>query len=341
MDALLDAFFKIGLWLSGGTVDLPATWFWESLGNLLFIGLAIWTLFIFISHGPDARLFQSVMVRYRPPALPNRKRMSPAVFGSIFTSRSSIREITATIVDLGQRGYLQLVQEKKFNGQSQGWVLIRKKWDDAGLQRFEKTILFSLFQGKPRLQLDDLRGQLWPNLPNIHEDIHQELVDTGCFRHNPELFRYRTLVRGGFGVFVVFLGLMAFYYKTGLPNHSSWLFLGGSWLLVLLVVAFLPPRTVKGMIALREAQGLREFLMRAKKDQLQHLEKRGKDLYEPLLPYALAVGMAKTWSKRFEHLQTPVPKDQEFSGEVDWTSMAAWTVIDLSLSCVGSPMYAV
>lgn len=71
------------------------------------------------------------------------------------------------------------------------------------------------------------------------------------------------------------------------------------------LIAFMRPRlisyTAKGAGLAREVEGLRLYMNTAEKDRLEMLNppEETPQLFERLLPYALALGVAKTWGDRF------------------------------------------
>ncbi len=78
------------------------------------------------------------------------------------------------------------------------------------------------------------------------------------------------------------------------------------------LVAFrgLNPMTRRGARALNEVLGVREFILRARKEEFnQAIQASGpQDLYERLLPYAIAFGMGAAWTRHFEGLAVRPPQ---------------------------------
>lgn len=104
----------------------------------------------------------------------------------------------------------------------------------------------------------------------------------------------------------------------GLGCAGAWLVLGiwsGEWVvsLLMIVVQFLAGialgyggrRTEPGQQALIQLMGLRRFMGSASKKQLQQLLKEDPAYFHELAPYALALGMDKTFARRFGTLRLP------------------------------------
>jgi uncharacterized membrane protein len=76
-------------------------------------------------------------------------------------------------------------------------------------------------------------------------------------------------------------------------------------------------RTPKGSNILSEAEGLKLYMDTAEKERLEMFNPPDEtpELFERLLPYALALDVAKTWGNRFEKVLTQAGyKPEWYSG---------------------------
>jgi uncharacterized membrane protein len=64
----------------------------------------------------------------------------------------------------------------------------------------------------------------------------------------------------------------------------------------------MPQRTRKGVELRAWALGFEEFVDRVESDTLEAAEQR--NVFEALLPYAMALGVATSWARRFEGIYT-------------------------------------
>jgi uncharacterized membrane protein len=70
----------------------------------------------------------------------------------------------------------------------------------------------------------------------------------------------------------------------------------------------MPRRTPKGVQARQWALGFEEFATRVESDRLERAVADRRQAFESLLPYAMALGVADDWARRFEGIyreQTP------------------------------------
>ena len=86
----------------------------------------------------------------------------------------------------------------------------------------------------------------------------------------------------------------------------------------------MPRKTRKGRIAWEKIAGLEEYIRRADAEDIQERGAR-QNVFERLLPYAIAFGLTKHWAKAFADLYTQPP---------DWyrpsnpTNFNTWIFVD-------------
>lgn len=86
-------------------------------------------------------------------------------------------------------------------------------------------------------------------------------------------------------------------------------FFGAGILSGLIVVGFgrlMPARTLQGTRTLEGVLGFEEFLTRVEADRFERVVK-SPELFEKFLPYAMALGVEKTWARAFESIVTTAP----------------------------------
>lgn len=104
----------------------------------------------------------------------------------------------------------------------------------------------------------------------------------------------------------------------GFCSAAAWMTLavcGGQWLTALLLVAFEflagvltvygGKRTELGQQALVQIMGLRRFMRKAEKPDLQRMMKVNPGYFHELAPYALILGMDRTFARRFAKVRIP------------------------------------
>lgn len=260
--------------------------------------------------GRDPQGPGSVVVRYEPPA-----DLRPGEIGTIVDERIDMRDLTATIVDLAVRGYLRIevVEEKQLFGllSSEQVVFHRVSWQGELLD-YEQRILDGIFHdGTDRMKADDLAQMFYKKIPGIKNSLIRRLVANRYFEAEPAKVMGRYVLYGFVaGVVVAGLGFLI-GTATGavMPAAAIFPILTGA-LTALLFFGFapaMPCKTKRGVEAKAWALGFEEFVDRVESDKLE--ADRRRNVFEGLLPYAMALGVADKWAREFEGIyatgQTP------------------------------------
>ena len=257
---------------------------------------------VWYTRGRDPHGRGTVMVQYDAPG-----KLTPAELGTILDEKLDMRDISATIVDLAVRGYLQIKEIKRpgFLRDSIDYQFVRLKpyADDNNLLPHERAVLDGLFDGTDEfISLSNLEGRFYQQLPKIKNGLFDRLIANGYFAARPDRVRigYRLV---GIGLIVAgfVVAIIAFNQTRTPPAYISpalGIGLGLSGLVVLLFAPIMPRKTLRGVQALEETRGFEEYLSRAETAELQLQER--ENIFEKYLPYAMAFGVANLWAKRFE-----------------------------------------
>lgn len=255
------------------------------------------------TKGRDPKIGKTaIMPFYKPP-----DDLTPGELGALIDEKVDIRDISAGIIDLAVRGYLKIVETVEkgwFNSKKYSFVLLKKDFNnDKTLQSHEKQTLTAIFEEGPQRELDDLNNKFYKDLPEIKENIYTQLVEKQYFPISPERIR---------GVYIfIGLGMIVCGIVFGITIYGLWLNPGLVYGLVLaglifmVFARFMPRKSKKGVETYYKILGLEEYIKTAEKDRLKFQEK--ENIFEKLLPYAMALGIADKWSKAFEGIYKTPP----------------------------------
>jgi hypothetical protein len=285
-----------------GTVDKVRGFFgnnWILLAPLLTLAF-LWRRYL--RHGRDPRGAAAVMVRYEPPP-----GVTAGGVGTVVDEQVDLRDITATVVDLAVRGYLTIREEEKeslFGLTTRRTTVFERKLESAvaGLLPHEQKVLDGIFESGDVVDVDDLKQKFYRHIPAIRDALYERMVEKGYFSGKPASVRQRY---AGFGFLagLVTFGLGMFWASTRggiMPNAIGVPVLSGL-LTAVLFFAFAPamPRRTKAGVELRNwALGFEEFVSRVEKERIE--ADRQRNVFETLLPYAMALGVAAAWARKFE-----------------------------------------
>jgi uncharacterized membrane protein len=109
-----------------------------------------------------------------------------------------------------------------------------------------------------------------------------------------------------FGVTIIIIGL-ALTVIGGDSLRSSSIGFMISGMVVAISSGFMPSRTAAGSKAYNQCQAFRRFVHASQKAQLALLLKDDPTVFGRLLPYAMVLGCADSWSHQFKDLVTEEP----------------------------------
>jgi hypothetical protein len=167
----------VGVFASNWPLGIPV---------VVFIGMFL----LWQRSGKDPRP-RPVAVQYKPP-----KDMTPAEAGTLLDNDVDMRDITATLVDLGVRGYLRFEErdDPKFFGlfSEREYVIHRLQPTDAanGLAEHERLVLAGIFSRRgTSVELSQLEDEFYTELPGIRSSIFNRLKRHGFYRARPDRVR--------------------------------------------------------------------------------------------------------------------------------------------------------
>lgn len=292
-----------------GVVTFPTASEW-AIGILLDNGILIapflWLGFLFARYrgqGRDPHANDPIVVTYEPPP-----GMSAGGIGTLIDERVDLVDITATIVDLAIRGHLTIRAGRArgiagfFGGEET--TFLRNSGGRGDLLPHERRVLEALFARGNEVDTSDLRNSFYTHLPGIRRALYDHLVDQGHYEVSPSTVRNRWVAMGvAAGVLTGATGF-AWAYLRDVPSPASAIVpVAAGVVTALLFAAFsfaMPRRTLKGARARRWALGFQEFARRVEGDRLNDAASDPRREFEALLPYAMALGVASEWAKKYE-----------------------------------------
>jgi uncharacterized membrane protein YgcG len=261
-------------------------------------------------RGRDPRL-GPIAVQYEPP-----DQLSPGEVGTVIDNSVDMRDITASIVDLAVRGFILIEQQTKDHllglTHSKEYLFHLKKaraeW--TVLKAHEQQLLDGLFttgNAGDTVSLSDLHNRFYQNIPGIKNSIFASLVGRGYYGKRPDS------VRSNYIVFGFVAGFILIGAGSWLARHSGMTtlpFLAAGLLTAAIICGFgwfMPARTQAGARALQGILGFEDFLDHVESDRFNRMIKT-PEMFEKFLPFAMALGVEKNWSRAFQGIYTQPPR---------------------------------
>jgi hypothetical protein len=281
---------------------------------MISMGVFLWYVFypikIFLRWLKERKNTKSkeriVAAWFESPETLDKRSLTPAETGALVDKDVDHKDISATIIDLAQRGFIKIKMDEKKEASVQKVTNYRESKE---LMPFEKDLLDGLFSNGTLdvRRISDLTSDtsFYTIISNFKKKISQGLFDDRLFKDNP----LRTDV---------------YYSVIGVISCITFNF-------ILAIISFLlgrksARRTDLGIEKYSEAVSLKNFLV-SQKDQM-NFQSQNQMFFEKLLPYATAFGVERIWAKRFEGLKFVQP--DWYEGDI--SNVAAFSAISSSLN---------
>ncbi|MFW5691855.1 MAG: DUF2207 family protein [Chloroflexota bacterium] len=279
-----------------------------ALGLLIGIGGPLGVYGLWYSRGRDPQVGPVPEYLSELPA-----DLPPALVGALVDERADTRDVLSTIIDLAQRGYVVIQEDRKealFGMTSSEFTFKRTDKPADDLRRFERDILQRVFNGRLERELDDLKNKFYAYLPGLKDDLYAELVNEGLFSAKPATTR---AFYSGIGSVILFLAaIIGFLGFGGLESGTLTetllclpMAIGVTGVAMMLVGNYMPRKTRKGAEEAAKWNAFRKYL-----SDLERYEKAefAVDKFDRFLPFAVAFGVDRSWIRRFSQFEnTPAP----------------------------------
>lgn len=231
---------------------------------------------------------QTIAVQFQPP-----KGVTPGELGTLMDTTADNVDISATIIDLAVRGYIQISGERE---QVLTQVLPPPQ---EPLLPFEHQLISDLFQNGSQISISGLSHRRYAQVqPHAKEGLYNAVVQRGWFKRNPVVSQTLWI---GLGVVIAAAGL---FLTIMLGASFGWGLVGIPIIVAGLALAIMSgkfrSRTAEGSAYLAQGKGFELYLKTAEADQIKFEE--GIDVFSRYLPYAMIFGVADRWAKIFAEL---------------------------------------
>ena len=314
--------------LLAGVVGAAGWLFWNGGRDRRYAGGAVEAAF-----GTEGQAVETVPMFDRTPtpvefAPPEAVR--PGQMGTLVDEVANPLDVTATLIDLATRGYLQIEEiEKKGRFSKPDWLLRKMKPPDGDLKKYETLLVDKLFGVGEEVELSSLKREFAERLKEVQDALYDDVVAEGWYAVRPDRARtrWRLIGFGGVGGGGLVVGAAAVLTKLALVPAP--LVVGGFLLLV--GAGWMPRKTAAGYGIVQRTLGFKRMIETAETRSAEFAEK--KNLFTEYLAYAVVFGCTEKWAKAFAGLA------EEPGGYGTWyvgTSMLQYTALAGALDSFSS-----
>jgi len=265
--------------------------------------------YLWWTRGRDPRL-RPIAAQYEPP-----DQLTPGEAGTLVDNSADMRDITSTIVDLAVRGYLMIEEHQKdrmlglIHDKDYNFILRKDRAEWARLKPHEQVLLNGIFSSGTvgeTVSMSSLENRFYTSLPGIKNSIFASLVTHGYYRRRPDSVRAAYI---GIGVVIGVLSIWVGSAVASSLGMTPFTFIIAAAVSAIVICAFgwfMPAHTEQGARALEGVLGFEDFLSHVESDRFNRMIKTPQ-MFERFLPYAMALGVEKNWSKAFQGIMTQPP----------------------------------
>lgn len=293
----------LGDWLRGNILQF--------VGIFAGFGLSFMAYRQWKNYGKDYKGKGVIVPHYKPP-----KDLTPAEVGLLMDYRVDGRDLSATIIDLAVRSHLKIHDnEKKTLGifKRHEFTLELTHANTKELKQHEIDLLTAIFgnlkAGKTK-NLDKLdKHRAARKFDDIKRNLRSKLKDEfGLIDKTPLKAMSQLAIIALFAIVVILFIRPGWGWTVGMAIAI---------LSVIIAGLLMRRRTHAGVEAYEHVKGLKWYMETAEKDRLkmmQSVERKYAEpsktahLFEKLLPYAVALGVEKSWAREFDGIYDKAPE---------------------------------
>lgn len=306
-----------------GFVDEPtavtrAGWLVRDNRNLLTViaGLLLMLIYyvpVWRSHGKDPEA-GVVITRYEPP-----DGFSPASLRYIRQMYYDDKVMTAAVVNLAVNGYLEIDDSAKEHR--------LRKLDPVGatapMAPGEQELYDTMFASRDTVTLKNSNHDVLGKARRAHSRSLKQDYKQHYFRTN-----------GYLNLPPIVLAILTTLVAVNMGNGATPFVIAGIATLFLSIVFFaiiMRRPTLRGRKVLDEIVGFADYMEVAEKDELnlRNPPEKTPQLFEALLPYALALGVEQAWSEKFARVLAAIRDPDGSSYHPAWYR-GNWSTSNLS-----------
>ena len=273
------------------------------LSLLIVVGGLLALLLVWRERGRDPVSRSALGEVDSPPS-----KLTPGLVGTVVDERADVQDVLSTLIDLGNRGIIRITETRDptLQGSDLDYQLELLQEQPLGLRPYEKTVIGALFGSATEVRLSQVKDRWSVNIPLFQQQLYEEAVREGLFQEDPQAVRRRWRVVGlAVLVGAAVVGLLAQGVLGGLAD-LVWLPFAALAVVALVMLYAgprMPRRTKAGVV---EAERWRAFARHLAQGRKRPDEARPDEITRHL-PYAVALGVDRTWLEKFEAVGRPTP----------------------------------
>ncbi len=283
-----------------GSTDRTQEYIYRKWYYLLGFLPLLYFLYIWNKHGRDPASRGIIAPRFDAP-----DSMSPAQAGMVLDQSVDSVDIASIIISIAQKGWMKIIYKKGgLLGIGEDYLFEKSNNNSAkALTEEEKIIFDNIFiGGRTNTPLSTLKNSFYLVVDEAKAKLYGWAVSNGYLKTTPGPIQ--TIFVPGYILIVIF-----WFVAITISSATMIAIMVCSTVLSIVVLFFYRFYTAKGKSTQEELLGLKMYMSTAEKDRIvfHNAPERSPELFEKLLPYAMALGVVKIWADKFASLEMQTP----------------------------------
>lgn len=286
-------------------IDAPWTWTRYLLSEpLLFVSVVPLLIALYVKRrfGMPPQSRGIIAPRFDAP-----EGMSPAQVGLVADQSVDSVDISSIILSLAVKGYMKIRRDEGgILGIGSGYTFIQdqpnqKKQPITSEEQLMFTSIFST--SETEVSLNDLKYEFAPKVDAIKSVLRAWGVTERIFRSSPSPLSGPLIA-----IYAAFIAAVVIGAVSELAI-IFWVMLIGSVPFIIYSILTFQFYTPRGKNLQEEVLGLKLYMSTAEKDRIEfhNAPEKTPELFERLLPYAMALGVTQIWTDQFKDIFTSAP----------------------------------
>jgi uncharacterized membrane protein YgcG len=256
-------------------------------------------LFLFInffrrSRQQDVNLNSgaSIQEEHFPPS-----EFSPAMVGAYYDNKVNTEDVIALLPYWAEKGYIKIMKGDE--------ELYFQKLIDLGndAPEYQRLIFDNLFKSDDIIVLSELKEKMYMHLYKAKQLLHNELLGKNLYDPN-----YMRIFKS---FWMIIIGILLLGSAIAIAIAFQYVFTGIG-LFILSIATFVmyakePKKSDLGIRIHNHLKGFKQFLEKSPKETTQRLLNEHPKYFEHIYPYAIALGIDKTWLTRMQDYDINAP----------------------------------
>ncbi len=259
------------------------------------IVLLIMAVGIFAKFGWDKPVIK--VVEFYPP-----EELSPSEAGAFIDDRSDNRDLIALIPYWGAQGYIKMSEEEKKSwAKGTESTLIKLKDIPSDSPDYANTIFKGLFVSRDIVSMEELKNKFYTTMALAKNQLRKNIMGKNLYTSKSVKWsKLYPLI-----IFGAFVGMI-----VAIVINKAFLIIGFLPLFILTVIfqQYILRKNPEGRQLYQKVYGFKMFIERAEEDRLKYLLEEDPEYFDKTLPYAVAFGLTKKWTRKFDDLFKEPPK---------------------------------